>query len=278
MIKNFAKKIEYDIPQEIERDVLAVIHGYSKEPVKTTYPVYPIGFPLLIYVYADMPLLSVNGVKKDPEHRLNIAGQIYNADVQIIIDGMFGQIGFMLHPTSTYYLFHKPGNYFLNQWCTFREASPQDPKALIDAVQNSKTPLQAIDILISFFKNLSKNRLAAIEWLELSITKINERNGKVSLIELSESVGISTGYFRKKFKEVVGVSPKYYCKVIQLNSIFDAINAKKTERLLHIALDCGYYDQAHFINDFNRFIGNSPEKFLNGKLAYVKSYLGKIDG
>ena len=39
-----------------------------------------------------------------------------------------------------------------------------------------------------------------------------------------------------------------------------------------LALDCGYYDQSHFINDFNKLIGNTPENFLQGNQTYLKNY------
>lgn len=69
--------------------------------------------------------------------------------------------------------------------------------------------------------------------------------------------------------------PKYYCKVIQINTFFELLNSPAKEKLHHLALDCGYYDQSHFIRDFIKFIGESPEKFLNGNHAYIKTYLGR---
>ena len=104
MIKNFANRITYEIPKEIEGDILAVLHGYSEKSIKTTYPVYPITSPLMIYVYGDKPRLWVNGKTKVPAQRLHLAGQIYNADVKIILNGLFGQIG-LYAPSRKHLLF-----------------------------------------------------------------------------------------------------------------------------------------------------------------------------
>ena len=54
----------------------------------------------------------------------------------------------------------------------------------------------------------------------------------------------------------------------------DLIKSGASEKFHTLALDYAYNDQAHFINDFKRLIGESPVRSLNGKFAYLKSYLG----
>ena len=45
-----------------------------------------------------------------------------------------------------------------------------------------------------------------------------------------------------------------------------------TEIIIDISQDCGFYDQAHFINDFKFFSGFTPEEYVRRKndvLNYV---------
>lgn len=128
---------------------------------------------------------------------------------------------------------------------------------------------------MGFLCILSNSKLPHINWLDATLAEIFGRNGIVSQTELLDKIRMGPRHFRRRFKEIIGVSPKYYCKVVQLNAIFDLLKIRETEKLHHLALDCGYYDQSHFINDFNRLIGESPEKFLNGEHAFVKTYLGQ---
>ena len=92
---------------------------------------------------------------------------------------------------------------------------------------------------------------------------------------MSDQAEISLRHFRRKFKEIIGVSPKYFCKIIQLNTVFEMLNSSDIEKTHHLALDCGYFDQAHFIRDFKKMIGSSPRKFLEGNYSFVKEYMGR---
>jgi len=275
MIKSFATKLDYKIPQELQQYVIAIIHGESEDTIDVIYPVFPTGFPLVINIYNDIPTLHINNQVIHPNSRLQIAGQIYNTEVNIEIKGTFGQIGLVLYPSAPYYLFHKMGDSFLNRWCNLESSSPLSIKNLSNDLSNCQTPLDRVSILLEFVKLLHSNRLPEIEWLDKTLHKIYSLGGKISQENLAEKAEISLRHFRRKFKDVIGVSPKYFCKVIQLNTVFEMLSANDTEKLHHLALDCGYYDQAHFINDFKKLIGKSPVNFLTGEHSYVKTYLGR---
>ncbi len=85
--------------------VITAIQGESESIIHTSYPAYPTGFPLIINIYNDLPILHINDLTIKPKSRLNITGQIHDANINI--NGKFGQIGIVLHPTAPYYLFHK---------------------------------------------------------------------------------------------------------------------------------------------------------------------------
>jgi len=274
MIKSFANKLDYEIPKELRKYIVSVIHGESESAIDLTYPVHPTGFSLIIYVYGDIPLLHVDALAVRPQTRLHVAGQIYNADVNIEIKGVFGQIGLVLYPSAPYYLFHKSGDYFLNRWKSFTEASPINSKQMYSELSKSEVLLDRVSILLEFLKELSLKSIPAIDWLDESLQQIFMTGGNIIQKELIEKSAISARHFRRKFKEVIGVSPKYFCKIVQLNAVFELLKSSDDTKLLHLALDCGYYDQAHFMHDFKKLIGDSPRNFLISEHAYVKSYLG----
>ena len=255
---------------------MAVVQGETSSVIKTSMPAPPTGFPLLIYVYNDYHKLNVNGRSFYPTTvPLNVAGQIDISGIRMEVDGVFGQIGLVLHPLAPYYLFHIPGNEIKNGWKGLLEALPKNLKKYFEGISSDTEPIKTITHILDVLEQLLKDRVDPIEWLDNAMLEIFRNNGAISVTELVEKTSLSTRHFRRKFKEIIGISPKYYCKVIQLNSVFEIIKSGNSEKLHTLALDNGYYDQAHFIDDFNRLIGESPSNFLNGEFVQLKSYLGR---
>ena len=61
----------------------------------------------------------------------------------------------------------------------------------------------------------------------------------------------------------MGISPKELTRVMRFNRAFNAINSGKPVDVQEIVFECGYYDQAHFINEFKRFTSLTPTAFIN---------------
>ena len=74
------------------------------------------------------------------------------------------------------------------------------------------------------------------------------------------------------FKRHVGVTPKAYLKIMRFQKAITEIENSGKISWTNISQDCGFYDQAHFINDFKLFSGFTPEQYLRQKsdlLNYV---------
>ena len=275
MIKKFALTLEYEIPEVLKPYVIAAIYGESKEDIQVTFPVFPNGFAVLIHVYADLPLLKVEDNSWLAPSHLNLAGQIHDTIPKMVIDGLFGQNGFLLHPLTPYYLFHIKGNRFVNEWIALEKIVDFDWTTLLKELEACREPIERVILLADMLMVLEQNRLPAIPWLDQCIATIYQKNGVVSINEMVTLSSLSNRHFRRVFTEIVGVPPKYFCKVVQLNGLFEAINSSDNDKILQLALENGYYDQSHFIHDFKKLIGDSPQRFLMGKDAYVKEYLGR---
>lgn len=78
--------------------------------------------------------------------------------------------------------------------------------------------------------------------------------------QLAERAGRSPRALQRLFREYVGVTPKWVLQRLRLQ--------EAAERMMDgagdwasLALDLGYFDQAHFINDFRRVVGRSPGEY-----------------
>ena len=100
---------------------------------------------------------------------------------------------------------------------------------------------------------------------------IHEPYGK-SLKEISGDIGYSQKHFIQLFKDNVGVTPKTFLRIMRFQKAIEEIERIGNVSWIEIAVDCGYYDQSHFINDFKNFSGFTPEEYMvrkNGQVNYI---------
>ena len=87
--------------------------------------------------------------------------------------------------------------------------------------------------------------------------------------DITREVALSSRRFIQVFREQVGMSPKLYCRVRRFQAAVQAIGTGKAVDWTTVALDCGYYDQAHFIHDFRAFSGLTPTMYLSQHTAHL---------
>jgi AraC-like DNA-binding protein len=81
--------------------------------------------------------------------------------------------------------------------------------------------------------------------------------------ELAARHGVSTRKLQRLFRRYVGVSPKWVLQRFRLHEAAERVDAFGATEAAATALELGYFDQAHFINDFRAGIGRSPGRYAN---------------
>lgn len=76
-----------------------------------------------------------------------------------------------------------------------------------------------------------------------------------SVKEAARQIGWSERRFSQVFREEVGLAPKVWCRVQRFQRAVKQLHAGVEVRWAELALDCGYYDQSHFANEFRAFSG-----------------------
>ena len=135
----------------------------------------------------------------------------------------------------------------------------QNLSAFEEQLAFAPTNIQRIDILEQFL--LSKLTYSKPDALIITaLHKIHIAKGILRIKELANSLYISQDAFEKRFRRVVGISPKQFCYIVRMKaSVNDGL---KANLLSEIAFNAGYFDQAHFNKDFKLFTGQTPSDFL----------------
>jgi transcriptional regulator GlxA family with amidase domain len=79
--------------------------------------------------------------------------------------------------------------------------------------------------------------------------------------ELTRYIGLSQSALERRFRRIVGVSPKKFAFLVRLRNAVQLRVAGTN--LTTVAHDAGYFDQSHFIKDFRRATtGSAPTAFF----------------
>lgn len=90
-----------------------------------------------------------------------------------------------------------------------------------------------------------------------------------SVSRIVDQIGYSQRYFIQTFSNQVGLTPKLFSRVRRFQTVIQTVHRLDAINWTQMALDCGYYDQAHFIHDFQSFAGITPSQYLARKTPHV---------
>jgi AraC-like DNA-binding protein len=78
------------------------------------------------------------------------------------------------------------------------------------------------------------------------------------VVERDMSADLSLRQVRRLFNRYIGISPKGFARIVRFQSVLHEMLCEPKEKWKYIYLDSGYYDQAHYINEFKKFFGRPP--------------------
>lgn len=164
----------------------------------------------------------------------------------------FTEIGFV-HFTS------HPANELFNLSISLNDIFNKDKVAEIEEkLALALTDQQRIQIVEHFF--LAQLKDIQTDKLIVEAVKIMyQSKGIIRITELIKQLFISQSPFEKRFRKLVGTSPKKFASIVRFNTVLNNLNQSKS--LTDICYENNFFDQAHFIKDFKQYTGDTPETF-----------------
>ncbi|MEM9261002.1 MAG: helix-turn-helix transcriptional regulator [Bacteroidota bacterium] len=154
------------------------------------------------------------------------------------------------------YLIPEKLDQFTNQLVPYQDLWKNQLAEQLSATNDHQRQLQLI--AASLRKWLRPQRRTVID---TSVQHLLQHNGTTDLPTLAQNASLSTAQFRKRFCEEVGLSPKYFARIVRINAITAKLRTSTCEPLTELGYRYGYFDQAHFIRDFQKVTGFTPGKY-----------------
>lgn len=112
-----------------------------------------------------------------------------------------------------------------------------------------------------------RNAIPRLTAWQLSTAKrfmLERLSDRLSIGDVASALALSRSYFVRSFTNTVGVAPYSWLVEQRINEARELLT-RTTIPLAQIALECGFTDQSHFTNAFNRRVGTTPSKWRKGE-------------
>jgi AraC-like DNA-binding protein len=110
--------------------------------------------------------------------------------------------------------------------------------------------------------------------LRAAVSRIIRSGGLTSVDRLAADFGISGRQLERRFLNEVGIGPKLLSRILRFQQVFRAVE-RSDKNWARIAVDCGYYDQAHLIRDFRQFAGETPSGLFEHFTPFAEFFTRK---
>jgi AraC-like DNA-binding protein len=148
---------------------------------------------------------------------------------------------------------------------------------LCDALFELESTERKVTLVETFLRQLAPepSELDGMRNVIGAVQEIRRSAGWIPMGELLEKLNVSERHLRRQFREVTGLAPKAFARVVRFsNALLGLVETDRAKGLYagtYEALEHSYADQAHFNREFKEFTGYAPgnlptERFIMYKL------------
>lgn len=229
----------------------------SEGDVQREYKVFPTSGLVIGFQYSGQLATIINNT----ENKLTTAGITGISDHYKIFKNLtrtgtvlvyFTEIGFTQfasHPSNELF------NLSISLDNIFDKNKVSEVEEKLALAKSDKQRIKTVEqFLLSQLKNNETDRLI-VEAIKL----IYQSKGTIRIKDLNDKLCISQSPFEKRFRKVVGTTPKKFASIVRFNFVLNKLEDAKS--ITEICYENNFFDQAHFIKNFKQFTGNTPEGF-----------------
>lgn len=145
-------------------------------------------------------------------------------------------------------------NYAVNLYdiCGMEAGDVVEQVALADTAEDRVRAMD--DFLLSRFKKAREHPVL----IDNAMRLILQSNGRTRIRDLCSRLDTNIKTLERHFKGTLGLTPKEFSAIIRMNHAYRIMKTCPGIDACDIVYECGYYDQAHFINEFRHYTCCTP--------------------
>lgn len=219
----------------------------------------PFGAFEWIFTLGSPTLEQFPGQAAQKQPRVFLTGQ-FLLPVFLKYTGPFKVIGVSFFPWAGTLIAGDSAKLFTNVSVDYALIHPKDESVLYERVATT-SGTHAIRVLDNYL--MMRLHSHPFDPVVMALAKIILQNPVHSEFgQWVEKFGLSRRRIEQKFIDDVGITAGALSKKSRLHHVIKLLGRFPCKTLTEVALDSGYYDQAHCIRDFKAFTGLTPGQYV----------------
>jgi len=204
-----------------------------------------------------------------PHPAIHVALEQGRFDVYGVVQGRFIRVlegqgrvfGIMFRPGAFHPFFRRPVSELTNRIVPVQRLFGDAGHSLGAAIIASDEVARCIEIAEDFLRAKRPAPDENLDRVSRIVKRIAETPAITHVKHLLDDLDISRRTLQRHFDDYVGVSPKWVIRRYRLHEAIDRIAPGQRMEWANLAVDLGFYDQAHFIRQFKTLVGRTPQDY-----------------
>ncbi|MBL4806152.1 MAG: helix-turn-helix transcriptional regulator [Rhodobacteraceae bacterium] len=266
-----------DVPESLKPYVRRILIADSTEQVDMLIDVCATGYHYLGWVWRGRWQGIVNGETRfdsDIDGPIHLSGQVNKSEISAGFQRDLGQIFLEFSALGHFQLLGITGAKMLEDAAAPHVLNPGLKPHLEKIFGAGELPVSArMALLADVLSRLPKHVVS--DKIVTAVERIEAVDGDIRLADLVDELGLAERQFRTDFKTLIGLTPKAFCKVLQINQALNQLLASNGGDLAGVAAETGFSDQAHFTRAFRDFLGKTPRGYLKNVEITLARFAGQ---
>ena len=151
-----------------------------------------------------------------------------------------------------------PQHLLANRTGSFEDIIGADARRLHQRLLHTVQPTQCLELTEAFLLNRLASGFNVHPLVSWASRIIATSAGRLRTGHLVRESGYSRKYLAQLFRDQVGLLPTTLARIHRFQKAINAITLATNLDCTQLALDAGFYDQAHMVNEFRALAGMTP--------------------
>jgi AraC-like DNA-binding protein len=251
-------------------------YGYYDASAAYRQVTMPFGGVVLILSFGDPLLMRHPAGDGDPEVRNSFIAGLHDSHGIIESAGVSHGIQVDLTPLGAHLLTGLPMHLLANRALDLDDVFGAEGGELVEGLAEVTSWAARFAVLDAFIQGrIAESRPpSGVLWAYRTLSRTA---GSASIGSLADSLGYSRKHLITQFREHVGLPPKTFARILRFDRAVQTLRRTSEPDLTRVAVDCGYFDQAHFNKEFREFSGMTPGEFVARRVLPFGGAIEPID-